>query len=235
MRLFSCPNVEAIVALSSCGAKGNKKNFSGVTPAFLANSLGTNSLIALSFISHISHGDITFAKKMYLASSEGLFNPNWQDAEGNSALLLLSVMSGEESTKFMKELLSAWNIDPNIEDSLGNTPLHLAIMKKNVEKTLTLVSLGASGATPNADGISPASLSQKNGMKEILEETFLSSMKEGNVDRMYSMFPLLYEGLLHVNCADPKGDGILHIFGNKENPQCRNVNREFGGKMACGS
>jgi len=64
----------------------------------------------------------------------------------------------QEKREEMLELLIAYGADPNIQDKLGNTPLHYASALGYVHSILRLLQVGADCRIQNKDGERPSDM-----------------------------------------------------------------------------
>lgn len=78
-----------------------------------------------------------------------------RDVHGKTALMYAVELGNVD---IVKQLLRQKNIDVNISDLTGNTPLHLAYATANEVIQKLLVRAGADGSVLNSDGLKPKDL-----------------------------------------------------------------------------
>nr|DAD24397.1 TPA_asm: hypothetical protein HUJ06_025861 [Nelumbo nucifera] len=104
-----------------------------------------NKLILRNFLEHF--------KELRDLSIHDILTENGGDGDPNMAADLLTVASGGNAA-LLDELLKA-KLDPDIEDSKGRTPLHMAASRGHEECVLVLLKHGCKINTQDVDGNTP--------------------------------------------------------------------------------
>ena len=124
------------------------------------------------------------------------------------------------------------NVDPNIQNARGNTPLHIAAAQSNDSLILSLLNKGANSNIKNIDGVSPLHITI---IKENHESThnLLSHNTNPNIQDNQGNSPLhiavykkditsistLLNNNANPNIQDNQGNSPLHIAVRKQNNQ----------------
>ncbi len=132
--------------------------------------------------------NLAYLQQFYSAVSlllEKGANPSLQDSEGESFLHLIA-KNGD--VRYFNKFDSPF---VDIQDRLGNTPLHLALEAKHRAFVLQILNFNPSSTLANYKGVTPFHLAAQNSNKEVLSKLFQNIIDINDFDKNGDT-PLVY-------------------------------------------